>query len=69
MTPMRPVNIPADLADRLEQRAKSMGLSVPAYIRLSELARDGKLSEEFQAALASVFTRFPKTMKRLGDAV
>jgi hypothetical protein len=67
MVPSRAIELPKELADRLETEAKAMGLTLPAYVEFLEACQKHKLDAKFVDAARYVFKNYPKTLKKLAE--
>jgi hypothetical protein len=67
MKQTRPIELPVEQADRLEEEAKAMGLPVAAYIEFLRSSNLRKHDAKFVDAARYVFKNYPKTLKKLAE--
>jgi len=59
------VPLPTDLVRELEEKAKRMGLNLPAYVGLIARAVGRRHDEEFLSAARFVFSKYPNALRKL----
>lgn len=67
MNPTRPIEFPAEQADRLEADAKAMGLTVPVYVEFLKNCQRRQHDSKFVDAAKHVFKNYPETLKKLAQ--
>jgi hypothetical protein len=67
MIETRTIDLPRTLADRLEESAKAMGVTVAAYVEFLEQCRKHQLDAKFADAARYVFKNYPETLKKLAQ--
>lgn len=61
------ITLPTDLAERLQQQAKAMGLSVSTYLLMLEKERQRSADPQFNQAVKFLFNKYPDTMRKLAQ--
>lgn len=61
------VELPADLAARLQRDAQAMGLSLPAYLAFLEQCRQGRLDAKAQDAARFMFSKHGDSLRKLAE--
>lgn len=61
------VTLPVDLAERLEQGARAMGLDLPAYLAFLDQCRLGRLDVRAQDAARFMFSRHSESLRKLAE--
>ncbi|MBL8875187.1 MAG: hypothetical protein JNM86_05255 [Phycisphaerae bacterium] len=66
-TPNVSISVPPDLAADIEQKAKSMGLTVVLYLRLMAGTMEGKLDSQAMDAIRFAFTKHSDSLRKLAQ--
>lgn len=61
------VTLPQDLVERLERKAKAMGLDLGAYIVYLEQCRAGRLDAQAQDAARHMFSKHGESLRKLAE--
>jgi hypothetical protein len=61
------IEFPVEQARRLEEEAKSMGLTLPAYITFLEQCRHGRLDAKAQDAARFMFSKHEQSLRKLSQ--
>lgn len=66
-TETRPIELPIEQFRRLEEAAKKMGLSLPAFIAFLEQCRLGRLDPKAQDAARFMFSKHGESLRKLAQ--
>ncbi len=61
------ISIPIDLAERLAESAKKMGLDIPAYLVYLEKVHAGQISARAQEAAKFLFSKHGESLRKLAQ--
>lgn len=61
------IELPAELADRLERAAAAMGMDLATYLAFLQHCRDGALSGDAQDAARFMFTNHGDSLRKLAQ--
>jgi len=64
---MSQINLPSDMAKRLEAAASAMGMDIPAYIAFLEQCRQGRLDPKAQDAARFMFRKHDESLRKLAQ--
>lgn len=63
----KPIELPIEQFRRLEEQAKKMGLSLPAYIAFLEQCSAGRLDAKAQDAARFMFSKHGESLRKLAQ--
>jgi hypothetical protein len=66
-TETKPIELPLEQFRRLDEEARKMGLSVPAFIAFLEQCRAGRLDSAAQDAARFMFTKHGESLRKLAQ--
>ncbi len=61
------INIPPELAQQLQARAKSMGMDLATYLRFLENRSQRGHSPGLERAMKQLYRRYPATLRKLAQ--